>query len=99
MWVVLNTIYMLLGILLTHRHFLKGEAWRWLGEDVGLPLLATVLVAGLGRWVVTSPMVPIWALPGLSTILICSFAAAALISTQTRSWVLAKLVKAKSSYA
>jgi len=45
-WLSLHVLYMLLGIWLTHRNLLKGVAWRWLLQDVGIPLTLSVC-AGL----------------------------------------------------
>jgi hypothetical protein len=36
-------MYLALGTWLTHRVVLKGITWRWLLEDVGLPLVSTLL--------------------------------------------------------
>ncbi len=33
-WVPLNSIYMLIGVPLTHRRLLQGEMRRWFVEDV-----------------------------------------------------------------
>jgi O-antigen/teichoic acid export membrane protein len=42
-WAALNVMYLALGTWLTHRVILKGIAWRWLLQDVGIPLLSTLL--------------------------------------------------------
>lgn len=34
MWVLLNTVYILITIQLMHRRILKGEQWRWYFKDV-----------------------------------------------------------------
>ena len=45
-WAVLNGIYLLVGTMLTHRYLLKGVGVKWLLQDVGIPLGATVLITG-----------------------------------------------------
>lgn len=45
-WAVLNGIYLLVGTMLTHRYLLKGVGVKWLLQDVGIPLGATVLIIG-----------------------------------------------------
>src|SRR5215216_633080 len=40
-WVILNSIGVLITIQLMHRRLLKGEQWRWYFEDVGIPLVAS----------------------------------------------------------
>ena len=48
-WLGLNGIYMIVGVPLTHRRLLKGEAFRWFTKDVGIPLAGSLIVAGLAR--------------------------------------------------
>lgn len=45
-WLVLHMLYIALTAWLTHRHLLKGVRTRWLLQDIGVPLLLS-LVAGL----------------------------------------------------
>jgi hypothetical protein len=45
-FVTLNGGFALVGIQLMHGRLLKGEQWRWMIEDVGLPLVVS-LAAGL----------------------------------------------------
>jgi O-antigen/teichoic acid export membrane protein len=47
-WMILNSIYLLLGTLLTHRVLLKGIGSKWLVQDVGIPLSVTFLIVGIG---------------------------------------------------
>jgi O-antigen/teichoic acid export membrane protein len=51
-WVVLNSGYVLIQLQLMHRRLLPGEQWRWYLEDVALPLVAALVTAGVGRWLV-----------------------------------------------
>jgi hypothetical protein len=48
-WLALNTIYMIVGVPLTHRRLLKGEAFRWFTKDVGIPLAGSLIIAGSAR--------------------------------------------------
>ena len=48
-WLALNTIYMIVGVPLTHRRLLKGEAFGWFTKDVGIPLVGILIVAGTAR--------------------------------------------------
>jgi O-antigen/teichoic acid export membrane protein len=90
-WVVLNSIYMLIGLPLTHRRLLKGEAWLWLRKDIVPPLLTVLVVVSLGRWLVTSPMSPITSLITIASILFCALSAATLAAPQISSWLRTKL--------
>ena len=48
-WLGLNSVYMIIGVPLTHRRLLKGEAFRWFTKDVGIPLAGSLIVAGIAR--------------------------------------------------
>ncbi len=50
-WLGLNSIYMVIGVPLTHRRLLKGEAFRWFTKDVGVPLGASLIIAGIFRFI------------------------------------------------
>ncbi len=47
-WAALNLLYLFLGTWLTHRKLLPGVAGRWLGGDVGVPLLVSLVIVGGG---------------------------------------------------
>jgi O-antigen/teichoic acid export membrane protein len=48
-WLGLNSVYMIIGVPLTHRRLLKGEALRWFTKDVGIPLAGSLVIAGIAR--------------------------------------------------
>jgi O-antigen/teichoic acid export membrane protein len=49
-WLAMNVVYFIVGIIWTHRRLLIGDAWRWLGVDIGLPgAAAFVMVGALSR--------------------------------------------------
>jgi len=49
-WLAMNAAYFIVGTVWTHRQLLIGDAWRWLGVDVGLPAAAAfVMVGALSR--------------------------------------------------
>lgn len=90
-WVAMNSIYLVIGVPLTHHRLLQGEMRRWFIEDVGPPALAALLTAALGRWFITSPMTPMTAIASLSTVLLSAFATAALAAPHMRIWLFIKL--------
>ena len=47
-WAMLNLLYLFLGTWLTHRKLLPGIAGRWLGGDVGVPILVSLVIVGGG---------------------------------------------------
>jgi O-antigen/teichoic acid export membrane protein len=51
-WAILNLIYVGLGSWLTHRTILPGLALGWLLGDVGIPLVISLSVVGIGAWVI-----------------------------------------------
>ena len=92
-WVALNCIYMVIGLPLTHRRLLKGEAWRWLG-DIGLPLVAVLLIVLIGRGLVaTSMSIPV-GICGLLVLLFSATGAAAFVSPTIRPWLVSQILRA-----
>jgi O-antigen/teichoic acid export membrane protein len=49
-WLALHSMYVLLGIWLTHRQLLTGLKLRWIALDIGVPLATSVLVGLLARY-------------------------------------------------
>ncbi|MCL5884342.1 MAG: oligosaccharide flippase family protein [Deltaproteobacteria bacterium] len=48
-WLGLNSVYMIIGVPLTHRRLLKGEVSRWFVKDVGIPLAGSLTIVGIAR--------------------------------------------------
>jgi O-antigen/teichoic acid export membrane protein len=94
-WLLLNVSYVAIGVPLTHRRLLKGEARRWFG-DVGLPLVPVVLVTLLGRALIESPMSMAGGITALSAVLVCAVGAATLASPLIRPWLVDQVVRAKA---
>jgi O-antigen/teichoic acid export membrane protein len=90
-WVILNSIYMLIGVPLTHRRLLKGEMGRWFIKDIILPFGAALLIGGAGRWLIASPMPPATAIISLTVILLSTLTASALVAPHIRIWLLIQL--------
>jgi O-antigen/teichoic acid export membrane protein len=91
MWAVLNGVSVMIHGIFTHRWFLPGEGWRWTHQDIMPPLLATLLVVGIGKWVMTVLMSPGAMLSGLLLIFGFAVVASALAAPEIRS-VLRNLV-------
>jgi O-antigen/teichoic acid export membrane protein len=49
-WLAINIMYLLLGAWLTHRHLLKGIGGKWLSQDVGIPLMLSILAGLVGHY-------------------------------------------------
>jgi O-antigen/teichoic acid export membrane protein len=48
-WVILNVSYFFTSIQMMHRRILKGEQWKWYFEDLALPFVVAISVAGIGK--------------------------------------------------
>jgi O-antigen/teichoic acid export membrane protein len=97
-WVLLNIIYVLIGVPLTHRRLLKGEMGRWFIEDVIPPSSAALLVVSVGRWLITTLMPTMPAVITLSVVLVVALVAAAMAAPHVRTWLVLQL-KARIAHA
>jgi hypothetical protein len=48
-WIVINILYFFTATHIMHRRILKGEKWKWYFEDLALPFITAILVAGTGK--------------------------------------------------
>jgi len=95
-WAALNCAYMAIGVPLTHRRLLKGEAWPWLG-DIALPLAPVLLIAGIGRGLIAASMSRPAAIFALLVLIFCATVAAALVSPSIRPWLITQVLRPKVS--
>ncbi|MBP2673942.1 MAG: hypothetical protein H6Q84_782 [Deltaproteobacteria bacterium] len=87
-WVLLNLVYIGVGVPFTHTRILPGEARRWFLVDVALPLAVSVMAVGLARWVLRiDPSQRFSAMLALGGILAASISLAALASPMLRKWM------------
>ena len=84
-WVLLNGVYLLVGIPLTHTRLLQGEARRCFQMDIGFPCVAAISVALVDRWLIVSPMPPMLTFLSLSTALLTTLIAAILATHDLRT--------------
>jgi O-antigen/teichoic acid export membrane protein len=91
MWVVLNIVYLAISVALTHRRFLKGYAWRWMLKDVAPPLGTSILVALVGRQVMTSLVSSFVAGLQLLAVYAIALVASVLAVDRTRVWAFTQL--------
>jgi O-antigen/teichoic acid export membrane protein len=90
-WIALNSGYVLIQVQIMHRRLLKGELWRWYLGDVGLPLIATLSVIGMGRLLIHDQMPLPIILASIAIMLVLALASAALAASQIRTWVFDKI--------
>ncbi len=86
----LQLVNMLIGVPLTHRRLLRQEMTKWFLQDIAPPLAASVLVVGLARVFVSTPMPPLVTLGVLLLVLLAALLAATSVAPQIRCSLLAK---------
>jgi len=86
-WVMLNTGYVLISLQIMHHRLLKGEQWRWYREDVGLPLVTTLVVAGLGRWWLPANVSGLVTVAYIAGVSLTTLAVTAWVTPQVRLWL------------
>jgi O-antigen/teichoic acid export membrane protein len=88
-WLGLNGIYMIIGVPLTHRRLLKGEALRWFTKDVGIPLAGSLAIAGIARFIFSDFEPPSRFISGLLLLLVfvLTVAGAAMCTPATRDFI------------
>lgn len=85
-WLIVNLLNLAVTYPLTHRRLLRGEALRWLGADICLPLAGAAAVVLLGRRFVTITGGRIAGCAELGLLLLVAYAAAAMAAPAIRTW-------------
>lgn len=85
-WLIYNAASVLIVPYLIHRRLLPGERSRWYREDLALPLAVAALVAGLGRFALSSGST-IGLLGQLLAIATATQVAVALALPEARRWL------------
>jgi O-antigen/teichoic acid export membrane protein len=83
-WPLLNTGYMLISVPIMHGKFLPNELWPWYGQDIALPGVLTLLLVGLGRWLMPPNMPWLGTLGYLGIVLAGTSLVVALVMPTTR---------------
>ena len=86
-WVVLNVFLVLVPIQIMHRRILKGEKMRWYFEDLALPFITAVLVAGTGKILLGSSRTRFETIIGLLIISTITFLFTSLSTKATRHYL------------
>jgi O-antigen/teichoic acid export membrane protein len=96
-WLALNGIYMIIGVPLTHRRLLKGEAFRWFTKDVGIPMAGSLIIAGIARLLFPGFESPSRFLSGSLLLLVFALtvAGAAMCTPATRDFLSRSILKGK----
>jgi len=96
-WLGLNSAYMVIGVPLTHRRLLKGEAFRWFTKDVGIPLSGSLCIAGAARLIFPTIDSSSRLLSGslLLLVLVLTAGGAAMCTPATRDFISRSILKRK----
>jgi O-antigen/teichoic acid export membrane protein len=90
-WMILNGGYLLISIYFMHRRLLPHEKWRWYWQDVSLPLVASLIIAGLGRLLIGGQMSQFMTLLYLSIASFLTLVVTAMTTPTTRTWLFNRL--------
>lgn len=90
-WVILNGGYVLITIHFMHRRLLPREKWRWYWQDISLPLVASLIIVGLGRLLVGDQISQIMTILYLSIVSISTLVITAITTPSTRTWLFSKI--------
>lgn len=88
-WLVVNVLYLLLGTWLTHRYLLKGIEKKWLSQDVGIPLMLSIVAGLVGQYKIKDMANPVyWKLILGCGLALIVFSLSVLLSSQLRLLVM-----------
>lgn len=90
-WILVNIGFLLFFVTHMHRRLLQGEKWKWYFEDMGLPMMAALTTAGLGRWIMPEGVGSATTLVWLGCIALGTLLSAVLAASQVRPLVLNRL--------
>jgi O-antigen/teichoic acid export membrane protein len=94
-WLIVNIGYVVFEIPLMHRRLLREEMWRWYWQDVGVPLVACAVVAGVGRVFISEPMSRYMMMLWLIIVSGLTLGIAALATPVTKAWLFGHLFPMK----
>jgi hypothetical protein len=69
-----------------HRRILKGEQWKWYLEDLALPFIIAIIVAGAGKLLIPSSLTRFEAIVGLLIISAVTFLSTIFSTRVTRDY-------------
>ena len=86
-WVILNLGYVLFAIQIMHRRLLPTEKWRWYREDIGIPLIVSLAVAGGFRLTIPTPDLQLFQVVYLALVSGLTLGITAMATSVTRNWI------------
>lgn len=97
-WFVLNMSMVFIEIPIMHRRILRQEKWRWYWQDVCLPLVTVIGIAGLGRLFMSGRMSQFVMVLYIISISLLTLGITALITPGTRNWLFEQFLRIKLKY-
>lgn len=94
-WLVLNLGMFLFEVPIMHNRILRHEMWKWYWQDVFVPLLTVLLVAGAGRAFFPGDASQFMILFSLAIISLLTLVFAAINTAATREWLFSKFSNVK----
>ena len=90
-WLTLNTLYVFVGVPLTHRRLLRGQTREWFISDIGMPILISLVLVLISLFGFTPPNSRLASVVFLCTILFVVYTGAAASAKEVRGWILQRL--------
>ena len=87
-WLGLNAFHVFVGVPLTHRQFLKGDAPQWFLRDFGFPLMVASGIALVGRIILPGPMTSLYAVVTIGITWLVAALLTAFSAPIIRRWLL-----------
>jgi len=86
-WVILNAFYIFTDVQIMHRRILKGAKTKWYFDDLAVPFLTAILVAGTGKLLMSFNHTKLETIIGLFIISAATFLLTALSTKATRQYL------------
>jgi O-antigen/teichoic acid export membrane protein len=86
-WLFFNIGYVLIAIQLMHYRLIPDEKWGWYCNDVGIPLLCAVSIAGVGRMLIAESMAQTVIVISIGIVCLLTFFLTAIATPITREWL------------
>lgn len=96
-WLILNIGYVLFEVPLMHHRLLREEKWRWYWQDLTVPLVVALSIAGIGKLFIGSGMTQPVMLIYLFVISGLTLGLTSMVTPTTRSWLFSQLPESKST--
>lgn len=93
--VILNMGILLIYIPLMHRRLLITEKWLWYWQDVSLPLVVSLIIAGLGRLLIGGQISQFVTVFYIFIVSIFTLVITAMATPTIRTWFLEEILKLK----